>query len=60
MPLAARLRSEAKGLFDHRSLTGNYLMNEQRVLDDIERLGPWFHNIHLSAAVQNLSSSSFW
>ena len=34
-------------------------MNEQRVLDDIKRLGPWFHNIHLSAAVQTFPHHHF-
>jgi tRNA (mo5U34)-methyltransferase len=35
------------------------LGNEQRVLKDIKRLGPWFHNLHLSDAVQTFPQHHF-
>jgi tRNA (mo5U34)-methyltransferase len=34
-------------------------MSKQNVLDDITRLGPWFHNIHLSDAVQTFPNHHF-
>jgi tRNA (mo5U34)-methyltransferase len=34
-------------------------MNRQRVLDDIRRLGPWFHNIHLSGTIQTFPDHHF-
>jgi hypothetical protein len=34
-------------------------MNEQRIFDDIKRLGPWFHNIHLSDTVQTFPHHHF-
>jgi hypothetical protein len=34
-------------------------MNEQRVREEIERLGPWFHNIHLSDTIQTFPDHHF-
>jgi tRNA (mo5U34)-methyltransferase len=34
-------------------------MNETRVLQDIKRLGPWFHNIHLSPSIQTFPEHHF-
>jgi len=34
-------------------------MNELDVLEDIKRLGPWFHNIHLSDTVQTFPNHHF-
>jgi tRNA (mo5U34)-methyltransferase len=34
-------------------------MNNKRVLDDIRRLGPWFHNIHLSDTIQTFPNHHF-
>jgi tRNA (mo5U34)-methyltransferase len=34
-------------------------MNEQRVVDDIQRLSPWFHNIHLSETIQTFPNHHF-
>jgi hypothetical protein len=38
---------------------GTDLTNEQRVLDDIKRLSPWFHNIHLSDGLQTFPHHHF-
>lgn len=35
------------------------LVNEQRVFEDIKRLGPWFHNLHLSDTVQTFPQHHF-
>jgi hypothetical protein len=35
-------------------------MNEQRVRDEVERLGPWFHNIHLSDTIQTFPTQIVW
>jgi tRNA (mo5U34)-methyltransferase len=34
-------------------------MNEQRVRKEIERLAPWFHNIHLSDTIQTFPNHHF-
>lgn len=34
-------------------------MNEKHILRDIERLGPWFHNIHLSPTIQTFPEHHF-
>jgi tRNA (mo5U34)-methyltransferase len=35
------------------------LMNERRVLTDINRLAPWFHNLHLADAIQTCPNHHF-
>jgi tRNA (mo5U34)-methyltransferase len=34
-------------------------MNEQRIRQEIERLAPWFHNIHLSDTIQTFPNHHF-
>jgi tRNA (mo5U34)-methyltransferase len=35
------------------------MMDEQHVLEDIRRLGPWFHNLHLPNGIQTLPDHHF-
>jgi tRNA (mo5U34)-methyltransferase len=37
----------------------DWLMNEQRVREEMERLAPWFHNIHLSDTIQTFPNHHF-
>jgi tRNA (mo5U34)-methyltransferase len=47
---------------NHRPITKNDEMrslNDQEVLGEIRRLGPWFHNLHISRTIQTFPNHHF-